>query len=53
MGPYGNSLYVDFDRRLVIAVFAAYPRDQTAAMRATLEEVWDAVGSATQPMGKR
>ncbi|QKS30286.1 MAG: 6-aminohexanoate-dimer hydrolase [Accumulibacter sp.] len=53
IGPYGNSLYVDFDRRLVIAVYAAYPKDHTAAMRATLEQVWDALGSAAQPMGKR
>ena len=53
LGPYGNSLYIDFDRRLVIAIFAAYPRDQTAAVRATLEEVWDAVGSATQSGGRR
>ncbi|MCM8623314.1 MAG: serine hydrolase [Candidatus Accumulibacter sp.] len=53
LGPYGNSLYVDFDRRLVIAIFAAYPRKHSAGMRATLEQVWDMLGSATQPSGKR
>jgi hypothetical protein len=53
LGPYGNSLYVDLDRRLVIAIFAAYPRDQSAGMRATLEQVWDTLGAATQPGGRR
>ncbi|EXI92700.1 MAG: 6-aminohexanoate-dimer hydrolase [Candidatus Accumulibacter sp. BA-94] len=53
IGPYGNSLYVDLDRRLVIAVYAAYPREHTAAMRATLEQVWDALAVAAQPPGKR
>lgn len=53
LGPYGNSLYVDFDRRLVIAVFAAFPNSHTAGMRATLEQVWDALASATLPTGKR
>ena len=53
LGPYGNSLYVDFDRRLVIAILAAYPRDHSAGMRATLERIWDTLASATQPIGKR
>lgn len=53
LGPYGNSLYVDFDRQLVIAIFAAYPRDHSAGLRATLEQVWDALGSATQATSKR
>ena len=53
LGPYGNSLFVDFDRRLVIAIFAAYPRNHAAGMRATLEQIWDTLASATQPMGKR
>ncbi|HPU81213.1 hypothetical protein [Accumulibacter sp.] len=53
LGPYGNSLYVDLDRRLVIAIFAAYPRNQSAGMRATLEQVWDTLGAATQPGGRR
>jgi hypothetical protein len=26
IGPHGTSLYVDFDRRLVIAVYATYPK---------------------------
>ena len=53
IGPYGNSLYIDFDRRLVIAVLSSYPKTYSASARATLEQVWDAVRSATQPGKKR
>lgn len=52
LGPYGNSLYIDFDQRLVIAIFAAYPKPRSAGMLATLEAVWDALDLATQPAGK-
>jgi CubicO group peptidase (beta-lactamase class C family) len=53
LGPYGNSLYIDFDRRLVVALFAAYPKSNSPAMLATLEQIWDQVVSATQPNNKR
>ncbi|WP_300453205.1 serine hydrolase [Accumulibacter sp.] len=53
LGSYGNSIYVDLDRRLVIAIFAAYPRNHTAGMRATLEQIWESLASATQPISKR
>lgn len=53
LGPYGNSLYIDFDRRLVIALFAAYPKKDSPAMRATLEEIWDKVGSSTPANNRR
>jgi len=53
LGPYGNSLYVDFDRRLVIAIFAAYPKDYSAGALATLEQIWEMLSSATQPTRKR
>lgn len=53
LGPYGNSLYIDFDRRLVIAIFSAYPKDSSPAMLATLEQIWENVGSASQPNKKR
>lgn len=53
LGPHGNSLYVDFDSRLVIGLFAAYPRDRNPAMLATLEQVWESLGLATQPARKR
>lgn len=48
IGPYGNSLYVDLDRRLVIALFAAYPQASSPALLATLSEVWERVAAAGQ-----
>lgn len=53
VGQNGNSLYVDFDQRLVIALFSTYPRSSGPRMLATLEQLWDTLGSATQPAGKR
>lgn len=53
VGPYGNSLYIDFDHQLVIAIFASYPKNRSAAMLATLEKIWDVLDSATQSSGKR
>lgn len=35
-GPYGNSLYDDLNRRLVIAHYASYPRNRSAGMLATI-----------------
>ena len=52
IGPYGNSLYVDLDRRLVIALFAAYPQASSPALLATLAEVWERVAVASQNSGK-
>ena len=53
IGPYGNSLYLDFDRRLVIALYSSYPKEYSPGLLATLEQLWEAVGSATQPGRKR
>ena len=53
IGPYGNSLYLDFDRRLVVALFASYPKENSPSLLAMLEQLWEAVGSATQPAKKR
>ena len=53
IGPYGNSLYLDFDRRLVIVLYSSYPKEYSPSMLATLEQLWEAVGSATQPGRKR
>lgn len=53
VGQNGNSLYVDFDQRLVIALFATYPRSGSPRMLATLEQLWESLGSATQAPGKR
>ena len=46
IGAQGTSLFVDFDQRLVIALFATRPGDNTAAMLATLEQVWKVIGHA-------
>lgn len=53
IGPYGNSLYLDFDRRLVVALYSSYPKEYSPGLLATLEQLWEAVGSATQPARKR
>ncbi|WP_153111339.1 hypothetical protein [Propionivibrio limicola] len=52
IGPHGNSLYVDVDRRLVVALFAAHPGAEASnpALLATLEQVWDALAAASQPV---
>ena len=44
IGAQGSSLFVDFDQRLVIALFATRPGDNSAAMLATLEQVWKVIG---------
>ena len=41
IGPYGNSLYVDFDRNVVVAIYASYPRAQSEGLFATLQELWE------------
>lgn len=53
LGPHGNSLYIDFDRRLVVAIFATYPHAGNAAMQATLEQVWGGVAMGMQPERRR
>ena len=53
IGAYGNSLYVDFDQRLVIAIFASYPSNRSANMLATLEQIWNAADLSTRPAAKR
>lgn len=51
IGPYGTSLLVDFDRRLVVAIHASHADANSALLRATLHEVWRAVAAA--PPGER
>ena len=46
IGPHGTSLYVDFDRRLVIALYGSYPVASSPLLLATLEQFWKAVGSS-------
>ena len=47
IGGHGTSLYVDFDKRLVVATFASYPGANSPAELALLEQVWKAIERAT------
>lgn len=53
VGTHGTSLYLDFDKRLVIASFASYPQAHTPAMLALLEQVWLSIEHGLKPVGKR
>ncbi len=46
IGPYGTSLFIDFDRRLVIVMHASHPDADSALLRATINEAWGAIISA-------
>lgn len=47
IGPYGNSVYVDFDRRLVIALAASHPESASPLLLASLDALWRAIESGT------
>lgn len=47
LGGHGTSLYVDVDKRLVVATFASYPGANSPAELALLEQVWKAIERAT------
>jgi len=49
LGGHGNSLYIDFDRQLVIALYAAYPARLDAGQLAALNVAWDSLTTASQP----
>lgn len=46
IGAQGASLYVDFDKRLVIALYATRPGGSSPEMLALLEQVWKVVEQA-------
>jgi CubicO group peptidase (beta-lactamase class C family) len=46
IAPQGTSLYIDFDKRLVIALFATRPGDNAPGMLATLEQLWKGIEQA-------
>ena len=48
IGAHGTSLYIDFDRRLVIALYASNPSPMSPALLASLETFWKSVSQATQ-----
>lgn len=49
LGAHGSSLYIDFDRRLVIALYASHPAIESASQLATLEQFWKTLARAAAP----
>lgn len=49
LGAHGSSLYIDFDRRLVIALFASHPAIESPSQLATLEALWQALARTAAP----
>ena len=47
IGAHGTNLYMDFDKRLVIAFYATRPGDITPESLALLEQLWKAIDRAT------
>lgn len=53
ISAHGTSLYVDLDKRLVIAIYATRPGEITPETLALLEQVWKAIDSAVALPEKR
>ncbi len=51
VGPFGNSLLIDFDRKMVVAIFASFPDDYAPLMLRTLRNVWSAIETADRSTG--
>ena len=51
VGPYGNSLLVDFDRKVVVALYASYPRDFSPLLLQSLRSLWSALTLAESDAG--
>ncbi len=49
IGAHGSSLYIDFDRRLVIALYASHPALESPAQLATLEQFWKTLARTVTP----
>ena len=49
IGANGSSLYINFDKRLIVALYATYPGSNTPALLATLEKVWNTIDQASTP----
>jgi CubicO group peptidase (beta-lactamase class C family) len=47
IGAHGTSLYIDFDKRLVIALYGTRPGENTPETLALLEQVWKSIDRAT------
>lgn len=49
VGAHGSSLYIDFDRRLVIALYASHPAVESPSQLAMLERLWTTLARAVVP----
>ncbi|KAB2926125.1 MAG: beta-lactamase family protein [Dechloromonas sp.] len=49
VGAHGSSLYIDFDRRLVIALYASHPALESPSQLATLEQLWKTLARTAVP----
>jgi len=47
IGASGTSLYIDFDKRLVIALYATRPGENTPGMLALQEQAWRSIDQAS------
>jgi CubicO group peptidase (beta-lactamase class C family) len=47
IGASGTSLYIDFDKRLVIAIYATRPGENTPGMLALQEQAWRSIDQAS------
>ncbi|HEX5801729.1 MAG TPA: hypothetical protein VFY24_01795 [Azospira sp.] len=53
VGAHGTSLYVDFDRRLVVALRAAHPEARSPLQLALLDRLWERLSAAVPAPGRR
>lgn len=53
LGPYGNSLFVDFEHGLVVAIFASHPETRSPLQLALLAQIWQRITTAVTPESKR
>ncbi len=49
LGAYGTSLYIDFDRATVVAIYATHPERASPLLMASLRRSWDALAVGQRP----
>lgn len=52
VGPFGNSLLIDFDRKLVVALYASVPRDYSELALRSLRSLWATIEAAQTALPK-
>lgn len=52
IGSHGTSMYIDFDKRLIIALYATRPGENTAEMLSLLEHVWNGIDQQSTQLEK-